>query len=148
CGAYVLSVMAISTVTGCAAVATVAVASRYSTASLRSGEGLLSFSRITMRPATRPTCERAAGMAACPPSASSVTGPADTRIANSPEYFASKGVELTVVLPNPPGADSDAGLAFARSHRTATGIAPAPAPAPGGQAHDRIYRDRADERFL
>ncbi|PYO88031.1 MAG: hypothetical protein DMD66_08550 [Gemmatimonadetes bacterium] len=79
CGAYVLSVIAISTVTGLPAVDTLAGASRYSTASLRSGDGLLSFSRITIRPDI-PASDIS------PPTASSMTIPT-TRITNLPKLL-------------------------------------------------------------
>src|SRR6266550_4584902 len=60
-----------------AAVVTLAGASRYRTASLKSGEGLLSFSRMTIRPATRP-----GGPGLTVPAASSATIAVAKRIAN------------------------------------------------------------------
>src|SRR5574341_1175857 len=103
--------MAISTVTGFAVVAGVAAPSRYSTASPRSGDGLLSFSRMTIRPATP-----AAATAPIP----TASIPASDRIASLSETVASEGVELSVLLPNTPGARSDAGPAIPLYHHAAT----------------------------
>src|SRR2546422_4994010 len=60
---------------------------------------------MTILPATRAAGEN-------PTAATRATIPITTRIANLPETVASKGVELTVVLSNSPGAGRDAGEAF------------------------------------
>src|SRR5438445_13772093 len=84
-----------------------------------------------------------------PQSESSLTIPATTRITNSPETVASEGVELTVVPTKSPGASRDAGLAFALTHCTAACIPPRSAAATTArQAHGRVHRHRAHERFL